>query len=330
MAMQESWERSDSLKNIKSETESQKSENQNNHLPNHEPENNDPPNHEDKNSKGSSGVTRKGDERNSENGTTEIFSANEIEGVFFELVSRALLVMNYADNGRSSRAISHFTTIYRDILEGMEMEDEFKEFMFMTGLYNYYREAYPEAYPVYKAPLVFFRRGDKVEGLNTLRRAATETDFIRVEATMFLSNIHMNFENNPDSSLYYASLLHQTYPGNAYFHAKFAEMLLINGDYEQALVHLEELRQGDSYNRMKAAIYRGIYEEKHKNNPERAKWFYEEGLRLSIPFGNRANYAKAYAYIGLSRYYKNRDDKKKAKEYYKKAKNSSGYGYVFK
>ena len=72
----------------------------------------------------------------------------DIEGVFFELMSRAFIVMYYADNGRSSKAISHLGKIYRDILEGFDMQDEFKEFYFISGLYNYYREAYPEAYPI--------------------------------------------------------------------------------------------------------------------------------------------------------------------------------------
>jgi len=306
-AMQLTWERADSLKQLGSK-EQPKGKTQN--------QSNDPHPNKDPQSKTQQSSPR--------------YSANEIEGVFFEMVSRGFIVMNQADNGKSSGAIVHFNRIYRDILMGMAMEEQFREFMFMTGLYNYYREAFPEAYPVYKVALVFFRRGDKVGGLSTLRRATTETDFMRVEATLFLSLIQINFENNPDSSLYYTSLLHKTYPGNAYFHAKFTEMLLINEEYEQAGREIEELMKGDSYNRMKATIYRGMYEEKHKRNLESAGKLYEKGLILSEPFNERATYTKAYAYIGLSRYYKARDDNKKAREYYKKASNASGYEYVFK
>ncbi|KPL16401.1 MAG: hypothetical protein AMS23_01000 [Bacteroides sp. SM1_62] len=85
---------------------------------------------------------------------------NQTEGVFFELMSRAFIVMYHADNGRSSKAISHLGKIYRDILASFDLQENFIEFFFITGLYNYYREAYPEAHPVYKPAAVFFRRGD--------------------------------------------------------------------------------------------------------------------------------------------------------------------------
>ncbi|MFC2113034.1 tetratricopeptide repeat protein [Bacteroidota bacterium] len=256
-------------------------------------------------------------------------SNSEIEGVFFDLMARSFVVMYHADNGKSSRAISHMGPIYRDILKGFEMQDDFTEFMFITGLYNYYREAFPEAYPVYKPALIFFRKGDKEEGLKMLRDAAFETDFMKVEAALFLSLIHINFENNPDSALWYAEYLHKEYPGNAFFHSKHTEMLLINRQYDQALMQIDSMMKLDSYNQMKSTVYRGIHEEKGMRDLEKARNLYEKGLRLAEPYGERANYTKAYAYIGLSRYYSYKDDKRKAREYYKKAKNSTGYSYVF-
>jgi hypothetical protein len=252
-----------------------------------------------------------------------------IEGVFFELMARSFMVMYYSDNGKPSRAISHLGPIYRDILKGFEMQDEFREFLFITGLYNYYREAFPETYPVYKPALMFFRKGNKEEGLKMLRNAVSETDFLKVEAALFLSLIHINFENNPDSALWYASLLHQEYPGNAFFQSKYTEMLLINNKYREAGIQIDQLMQLDNYNRMKGTIYRGIFEEKKERDREAARKNYELGLQLAEPYGDRANYSRAYAYIGLSRYYSEMENKKKAREYYRKAKNSTGYSYVF-
>ncbi len=251
------------------------------------------------------------------------------EAVFFDLMSRSFIVMYHADNGRSSRAIPHIGTLYRDILKGFEMQEDFREFMFITGLYNYYREAYPKAYPIYKPATMFFKKGDKDRGLEMLRSAAAESNFLHVEAALFLSLIHVNFENNPDSAVWYASLLHQNYPGNAYFHSKYTEMLLVNRQYEQALDHINQLMRLDDYNRMKGSIFRGIYEEKKNRDPETARRHYEAGLYLAEPFGDRANYTKAYAYIGLSRYYMEKEEKKRAREYLKKAKKSTGYSYVF-
>ena len=162
---------------------------------------------------------------------------NETEGVFFELMSRAFIVMYYADNGHSSKAISHLGKIYRDIMASFELQEEFNEFFFITGLYNYYREAYPEAHPVYKPAAMFFRKGDKTRGLEMLRFAAEETNFMRVESALFLSLIYINFEKKVDSAVWFSSQLYQDFPGNGYFLSKYAETLLIDHQYEECLLY---------------------------------------------------------------------------------------------
>jgi hypothetical protein len=73
----------------------------------------------------------------------------------------------------------------------------------------------------------------------------------------------------------------------------------------------------------------GIYEEKKVKDLEKARIYYEEGLRLAEAFDDRANYIKAYAFIGLSRYFHEKGDGKLSKSYRKKAKNATGYAYVF-
>ncbi len=254
---------------------------------------------------------------------------NETEGVFFELMSRAFIVMYYADNGRSSRAISHLGKIYRDIMASFDLQNQFNEFFFITGLYNYYREAYLEAHPAYKPAAIFFRKGDKTRGIEMLKFAAEETDFLHVEAALFLSLIYINYENKIDSAVLYASELHQNYPGNGYFLSKYAEMLLVDKQYEAALDPILHLMSIDDYNKMKGTIFMGMYEEKKMNNAEKSRIYYEEGLRLAEAFDERANYTKAYAFIGLSRYFLDKGDDKQARAYKKKAKNAADYAYIF-
>lgn len=256
-------------------------------------------------------------------------NGNETEGVFFELMSRAFIVMYYADNGHSSRAISHLGKIYRDIMAGFDLQEQFNEFLFITGLYNYYREAYPEAHPAYKPAAIFFRKGDKSKGLEMLKMAAEETDFMHVEAALFLSLIYINFEQKIDSAIMYASQLHQDYPDNGYFLSKYAEMLIADQQYEEALDPILHLMSIDSYNKMKGIIFMGIYEEKKLKNAEKSRVYYEEGLRLAEAYDERANYIKAYAFIGLSRYFIDKGDDKQARAYKKKAKNASSFTYFY-
>jgi len=254
---------------------------------------------------------------------------NETEGVFFELMSRCFIVMYYADNGSSSKAISHLGKIYRDIMASFDLQQEFNEFFFITGLYNYYREAYPEAHPIYKPAAMFFRKGDKARGLEMLRYAADETNFMKVEAALFLSLIYINFENEVDNAVMYASRLHQDYPDNGYFLSKYTEMLLVDKQYEEALDPIMQLMRMDGYNKMKGTILMGIYEEKKLKNAEKSRIYYEEGLRLAETFDERANYIKAYAFIGLSRYFQEKGDEKQARAYRKKAKNASSFTYFY-
>lgn len=252
---------------------------------------------------------------------------NETEGVFFELMSRAFIVMYHADNGQPSKTIPHLGKIYRDIMVSFDLQERFIEFFFITGLYNYYREAYPEAHPIYKPAAIFFRKGDKTRGLQMLRFAAEKTDFVHVEATLFLSLIYINFENRIDSAVWYASQLHQHYPDNGYFLSKYTEMLLADQQYEAALDPILHLMSMDDYNQMKGTVFMGIYEEKKLNNPGKSRIYYEEGLRLAESYEERANHIKAYAFMGLSRYYLDKGDDRQARAYRNKAKNASSYAY---
>jgi tetratricopeptide (TPR) repeat protein len=253
---------------------------------------------------------------------------SNIEGVFFNLMARSFMVMYFSDNGIPAKAITHLRSIYRDVIDGFELQDDFIEFIFITGLYDYYREAFIDAHPVYKPVSIFFRKGNKERGLEYLRRAARECDFMHVEAAQFLTLIHVNFESNPDSAVKYASRLFESYPQNGYFQSKCAEMKIVNQQFDEGLVLVQSLMEIDDYNRMKGSIYMGMYQEKHLNDLENARRYYEKGLKLAEPFGKRADYSKAYAYMGLSRYYSLKSDSKLAREFRKKAGDATSYKYV--
>ena len=105
-------------------------------------------------------------------------------------------------------------------------------------------------------------------------------------------------------------------------------MLLVDHQYETAMETVLQLMTMDDFNKMKGTIFMGIYEEKKMKDLEKAKHYYEKGLRIAEAFDDRANYVKAYAFIGLSRYFLEKGDNKQARAYEKKAKNATGYAYV--
>ena len=82
-----------------------------------------------------------------------------LEGIFFDLFGRAFQAMFWADNGKSGKLVPDLRTMYKRTKEGFGLKEDFVEFYFSTGLYNYYIEAYPEAHPVYKPLLSFMQKG---------------------------------------------------------------------------------------------------------------------------------------------------------------------------
>ena len=252
-----------------------------------------------------------------------------IEGVFFDLAARSFLVMYYADNGHPFKCFPHLDNVYRQLMNAFELQDQYEEFYFFTGLYDYYIDAYPEAHPVYKPITNLFKRGDKELGLKWLDYAFRNTDFMKVEASHFLVIIYLGFEQNYRRALYYAEQLYSMFPNNSYYFAKYVEMVVVLEDYDKAKGLIDSLNTLGPFFRMKATIFRGLYEEGTNRNPEYGKRYFMKGIELAEPFGDYAGYTVAYAYMGMSRDYQRKGDKKKAREYYKLAKSTNAYPQVY-
>ena len=90
---------------------------------------------------------------------------------------------------------------YSFMKKGFDLTEEYREFNFPVGMYNYYREKYPELHPVYKPFMFFFRNGDVSKGLRQLERSVKENVFTKPEAGMFLVHIYLYYENNPAAAL---------------------------------------------------------------------------------------------------------------------------------
>lgn len=138
------------------------------------------------------------------------------EGVLFDLFGRAFKAMFWADNGKSGKLIPDLGNMYRYTKKGFELKDQFVEFYFSTGLYNYYIEAYPEAHPAYKPLVAFMHKGDRELGLKQLHHAINNAIFLKVEALLFMSLIQLNYENDINTAAIYAEKLVRDYPGNIF------------------------------------------------------------------------------------------------------------------
>ena len=255
---------------------------------------------------------------------------NNVEIMAIDMISRALLNMYYVDNGNSFKAIPEVMPIYRYVVRGFKLKDQFNEFYFTTGLYNYYREAYPEAHPVYKPVASLLQPGNKAEGLRELHYAADSCIFLKNEALIFLKIIYLNYENDPVKASRCMQSLHDRYPNNLDFMAGCAETYLFSKEYEKARPFLYLIFTRGRKNKgalMKGFILKGMYEEKAVADLPTAEQNYLTGLQMSEDFGSPVDAYRAYACFGLSRIYKIEGKLKESKEYRKKAESLARYKY---
>lgn len=246
---------------------------------------------------------------------------NEPEYLLADLCARGMLLMYYADNNLNLSVIPLATSTYQYVRRSFSVTSVYSDFFFFTGLYNYYREAYPEAFPVYKTLAFLFPKGDRKKGIEDLQRAASNSIFLKGESASFLSGICLSYENNYHDSYRYSKLLKELYPDNIQYRAVYVKNLLLLKKYDEAekLILYSVPNNNNDFFRAQLTIFNGILQEKKYYNIKQAEQYYNEGIKVISPFGPIGNEYAAYAYFGLSRISEMNQDYKSKKLYRKKA-----------
>ena len=252
-----------------------------------------------------------------------------LEGLFFDLFARALFSEYWADNDKPGKVFPYLNSLYRQTIRGMELKDQFKEFYFTTGLYNYYIEAYPEKHPAYKPIKLLFHEGDRDEGLRQLKHCAENAVYVKNEARSFLTHIYMSYESNPSKASEYASGLYREFPRNPVFVGKYAEILIFSKQYVIAEIVVNNLSKlpGD-FAKMEFHLYKAMLAEKYRQDYESAFSEYNKALHLSEKYGAAGSPYNALAWMGLGRYHRHKKNSSASNQYFRMAQNASAYDYV--
>jgi len=254
---------------------------------------------------------------------------DELEGLFFDLFGRAFRAMYWSDNGHPGKVIADLDNMYRVTVEGFDLVDEFNEFYFSTGLYNYYIEAYPRAHPVYKPVAALLRDGDTELGLRQLKYAIDHTTYLRVESLLFMTLLQLNYEKNFTLALNYASELYRSFPNNVYYMTTYAIILLRTGNYALAEVIGGKLDNiGQPFPSMAGKLIKAYLDEKYYFSYSRAKKEYAQVISETEEFGPFADQYAAIAWMGLARINKRYGDTQVANRCYKKAGSLTSYEYI--
>jgi hypothetical protein len=229
--------------------------------------------------------------------------STEPEILLVNLCARGLLLLFYTDNDLSFEVFPIATSTYQCIRRCFDFTSVYSDFYFFTGVYKYYREAYPEAHPVYKTLAFLFPKGSKVEGLEELGIVARNSIILKAEAYSFLTEIFLSFENNSRQAAFYSSNLHKLYPSNPAYLGSYIKSLLLIKQYDEAekeiISSLPYLN--NSFFKAQVTIFNGILQEKKYHDIKLAEQFYSKGIREVSQFRSFGDEYAAYAYFGLSR-----------------------------
>ncbi len=251
------------------------------------------------------------------------------EGVFFDLFGRAFKAMFWADNGKSGKVIGDLGNMYRFTKKGFDLKEEFVEFYFSSGLYNYYIEAYPEAHPAYKPLVSFMHKGDRELGLEQLYYATNHAVFLNVESILFMSIIQLKYEGNLDSAAFYAERLVSEYPLNTFFRGHLILILLHQHSYEKVKsLLLESKDQEDSYYEMIRTLAVAFLADQESGDDISARTGYLDCIEMAETFGPFADTYKALSYMGLSRLYEKQGLSRESENYARKASRYTSYDFI--
>jgi len=227
----------------------------------------------------------------------------EAEYLLSNICARGLLLLFYSDNDLSGEVIPLVTSSYRPLMRCFNFTSVCPDFYYFTGIYNYYREAYPIVYPVYKTVAFMFPSGNIETGLQQLDTCGKHSMALRAEAISILSWIKLNFETNFPEALPYSKLLAVHYPSNPLYRVYYIKNLLLLKQYDEAEMVIRTTGKSDANQFYRAAlnIFNGIIQEKKYNNNELAMNLYQKGINEISVFGAYGNEYAAYGYFGLSR-----------------------------
>jgi hypothetical protein len=246
--------------------------------------------------------------------------ATKPEILLVNLCARGLLLLFYTDNDLSFEVFPIATSTYQCIRRSFEFTSIYSDFYFFTGVYNYFREAYPEVHPVYKTLAFLFPKGSKIKGLADLGIVARKSIILKAESYIFLTDIFLSYENNYVQAAFYSNCLHKIYPENPAYLGVYIKNLLLIKQYDEAEKEIISASQTENpFLQAQVTIFKGILQEKKYMNLRQAELLYTKGIKDISVFRSFGDEYAGYGYFGLSRICKMNGDSDNEKLYKKLA-----------
>lgn len=251
------------------------------------------------------------------------------EAIFYAISVYAILARIYVDSGHNWKAIRQAKKAYRFLKVGMDMVDGYPDLNLYCGIYNYYREKYPEDNPFVRPFVAFFMIGSKSKGLQMLDSGAVQGLFTKVECLTYLYHINLRYEFSPGTSICAVRKLNNLYPDNENFIALLIENLIYLNEFaemDSLICRVETSRM--PYYKYVGKIYRGLYMELHIGDLITAKKIYLDAMQIGDTYQVTSPHYKSLNLLGIGRTCMKLEEKDKAEKYLKKSSKISDYSFV--
>ncbi|MBR9997767.1 MAG: tetratricopeptide repeat protein [Cyclobacteriaceae bacterium] len=247
------------------------------------------------------------------------------EGAFYSLAGYGLLTELYAEEGAGLRVVNVAKKAYKYLKIGKEEMGRIPDFYFSTGLYNYYREKYPELKPFYKSFMWLFERGDKTLGLKQLKMCEAQGVFARNEAIIYLYHLYLRYENSPVQAYPYAVKLTENFPRNMRFISLLTEVLVAMNELDQADKLCSRLIRNERLVfQLSGTLFKAIIREK-KGQLVEASRLLDRSLELHEALRKPDFHYLSMIYATQARVADKNNDMDLAEDLYKKALKSNPY-----
>ena len=247
------------------------------------------------------------------------------EGTFFLVASHGYIALVLNDKKEQVKAANEARKAYGYLKDGRKWTERNPEFLFTSGLYNFYRIQYPETHPIVKPIMLFLEDGNRKLGLQQLEQAVQKSVFSRIEAAYYLTSVNLKYESNYPKALVYSTWLHEKYPNNLLYTMRHAESLVMNGKYDDAIPFIQTLKKTNEKEYILAGnLFEGQIAEKAKKNDKLAYDLYNIVLKIQPSDRYTSDYY-AIAYAGLARIAHRAGNSKRAEELYNKCLDYAEY-----
>ncbi|MBN8826610.1 MULTISPECIES: hypothetical protein [unclassified Spirosoma] len=235
------------------------------------------------------------------------------EAIFLYFTAEAILAKISHLELEPFAVIRHAKNAYPYIQKGKTFQQQYPDFYLSTGLYNFYREVYPEIHPFYKTVAWVMTSGDKKLGMTQLQIATQKALFVRTEAILYLTHLLTDYDNKPADALPYLAHLIIRYPNNPYWRFLYGQSLLNAHQVDDIPHEISQLMAApeEVYHQM-GTLLKARYA-LEKGQPSIAQTLANELVQGSI----RDESARAYAYLVLARIASLQGQQKQARQYYK-------------